>query len=175
MKNTFIVMLVILPLLSACASSPQRLRTQERGFRAVPSELAGVNWLRTPVDVLNSPLKDESIIWVGIIKDVLIKNEDSIEIEWLCEHLSFADPGPDAIKRRPVTVHKGQGLFAVSLILPEMTMEDANRFKSEHTATPHYMLVGGRFLGFIQREGKQVPFLYVLRFGIGPRLAVFQE
>jgi hypothetical protein len=53
----------------------------------------------------------------------------------------------------------------------DMTMEQAMKFKREHTESAHLMLAGGTFVGFVERNGRQVPFLYTLRFGLGPNLA----
>jgi len=66
----------------------------------------------------------------------------------------------------------GHGHFALSLIVDDMTTEQAMKFKREHTKSPHYMLVGGTFAGFVERNDRQVPFLYTIRFGLGPNLAV---
>ena len=142
-------------------------------FRAVPPELVGVDWKRTPNDVLRSPVKDEPLIWLGVVREVFVSHKDAkIEIEWNCEHLAFAEPGPEAISSRPIKVREGRGYFALSLVLGDMTTEQAMKFKREHTESPHYMLVGGTFAGFVERNGRQVPFLYTLRFGLGPNLAV---
>jgi hypothetical protein len=122
---------------------------------------------------LHSPINDEPLIWLGIIKDVFVSPKgDKMEIEWLCEHLAFAEPGPEAISFRPIKAHEGRGGFSMSLIVEDMTMDQAIKFKKEHTESPHYMLVGGTFAGFVERNGRQVPFLNTLRFGLGPKLAV---
>ena len=143
------------------------------GFRVVPPELAGVDWKRTPNDVLHSPVKDEPLIWLGVVRDVFVSHKDGkIEIEWYCKYLAFADSGPAAISTRPIKAREGHGYFALSLIVADMTTERAMKFKREHTESPHYMLGGGTFAGFVERNGRQVPFLYTLHFGLGPNLAV---
>jgi hypothetical protein len=146
---------------------------ESSGFHVVPPELAGVDWKRTPNDVLRSPAKDEPLIWLGVVRDVFVSHKDSeIEIEWNCEHLAFVEPGPTAISTRPIQARAGDGYFALSLIIRDMTTEQAMKFKREHTESPHYMLVGGTFAGYVERNGRQIPFLYTLRFGLGPKLAV---
>lgn len=60
----------------------------------------------------------------------------------------------------------------MSLIVGDMAMEQAMRFEREHTESPHYMLVGGTFAGFVGRNGREVPFLHTLRFGLGPNLTM---
>jgi hypothetical protein len=52
-------------------------------------------------------------------------------------------------------------------------MEQALNFKKEHTSTPHYILVGGKFDGLVERQGMRVPFLYP--FGLGPDLAIIEK
>jgi len=37
------------------------------------------------------------------------------------------------------------------------------------------MLAGGKFDGFVEREGIRVPFLYMSLFGLGPNLAIIQK
>lgn len=149
-----------------------RAEKDNESFRKVPLELAGVDWERTPDDVLANAEKDEPLIWLGMVKDVSVNGKDGkIEIEWVCEHLEFVESGPEAISVRPIKARHGHGYFALSLILDDMTMDQAMKFKREHTESPHYMLVGGTFLGFVDRGGRQVPFLYALRFVLGPNLA----
>ena len=174
-KLSFALLIVLLPLV-ACAPIQTKQDRSRNSFRSVPAELTGVDWKRTPNDVLNRPIKDEPLIWVGIVRDVFVSHkEGKIEIEWLCEHLSFAEPRPEAISIRPIKARPGLGYFALSLIVSDMTTEQAMKFKNEHTASLHYMLVGGTFAGFVERDGKRVPFLYTLRFGLGPNLAIMIE
>ena len=166
-------LLLILFLFVGCASAPNMPAKESSGFRVVPPELAGVDWKRTPDEVLRSSVKDEPLIWLGVVRDVAVTRKDGkIEIEWYCEHLAFTEPGPGAILTRPIKAREGHGYFALSLIVGDMTTEQAMKFKREHTESPHYMLVGGTFSGVVERSGRQVPFLYTLRFGLGPNLAV---
>jgi len=166
-------LLLIFMLLPGCASVPRTPAKQSSDFREVPPELAGVDWKRTPDDVLRSPTTGEPLIWLGLVRDVFVSHKDGeIEIEWNCEHLAFVEPGPTAISTRPIKGREGHGYFALSLIIRDMTTEQAMKFKREHTESPHYMLVGGTFAGFVERNGRRVPFLYSLRFGLGPNLAV---
>lgn len=149
---------------------------ESRSLRQVSPEVVGTNWNRAPEDVLASPLKDEPLIWIGAVKNAFVKKlNDKIEIEWLCEHLAFSEPGPDAISVRPIKVRKGRGHFALSIISSDMPMEQAMKFKKEHTDSPHYILVEDKFAGFEEIEGMKVPSLYVYRFGMGPDLAEIIE
>ena len=174
-KAIRIALLILIFTMTSVALSPAAEK-EEKGFHSVPSELTGLDWKRTPFAVLNSPVKNESLIWVGLVKSVYVSQKDGkTEIEWLCEHLSFVKPGPSAISVRPIEVRKGEGRFALSLVLEGMAIERALKFKEEHTSSPHYILVGGKFDGVVEREGRQVPFLYTLRFGMGPKLAVMKE
>ena len=170
------IILLLLLIVTACVPTQQKRDKESNSFRAVPEELAGVDWKRTPDEVVVAPLKDEPLIWLGIVKDVSVKQKDNrIEIEWLCQYLHFAEPGPAAISVRPMKARTGEGYFASSLILEKMTMERAKELQREHTATQHYMLVGGKFDGFVQRKGVRVPFLYTYRFSLGPDLAVIEK
>ena len=83
---------------------------EEKGFYSVPQELTGLDWKRTPISVLNNPVKDEPIIWVGLVKNVYVSKKDGkTEIEWFCEHISFVKPGPSPISVLPIGVRKGDG------------------------------------------------------------------
>jgi len=176
MKTLPFILLIVLLSLVACAPIQTKLDRTRNSFRSVPAELAGVDWKRTPNDVLNRPIKDEPLIWIGIVRNVFVSHkEGKIEIEWLCEHLRFSEPGPEAVSIRPIKARPGLGFFALSLVVSDMTTEQAMKFKNEHTASPHYMLVGGTFAGFVERGGRRVPFLYTLRFGLGPNLAMMTE
>jgi len=176
MKTFSLILLMVLLLLVACAPIQTKQDRSRNSFTSVPAELTGVDWKRTPNDVLKKPIKDEPLIWAGIVRDVFVSHkEGKIEIEWLCEHLSFAEPGPEAISTRPIKARPGLGYFALSLIVSDMTTDQVMKFKNEHTASPHYMLVGGTFAGFVERDGRRVPFLYTLRFGLGPNLATVAE
>jgi hypothetical protein len=160
--------LLIFLVLAGCVSAPKMPPKESCGFRAVPPELTGVDWQRTPDDVLHSPAKDEPLIWLGLVKGVSVNHKDGkFEIEWYCEHLAFAEPGPAAISIRPIKAREGHGYFALSLILEDMTAEQAMKFKREHTESPHYMLVGGTFAGIVERNGRQIPFLYTLHLAWG--------
>ncbi len=163
-------------LMTACMTVPATTGGKEKGFLSVPPELAGVDWKRTPEAVLSNPVKDEPLIWLGIVRKVDVTQRDKkIEIAWYCEHLSFVEAGPPAIGKRPIKAKEGKGFFALSLILDDMSIEQALKFKKEHTASPHYALVGGKFDAVIEREGRPIPFLYTLRFGMGPNLAVIED
>ena len=125
---------------------------------------------------MSNPIKDEPLIWVGLIKEVTVTNRgNEIEIEWLCEHLAFNEPGPAAIAVRPIKVHKGSGFFALSIVSKEMPLERALEFKKQHTSSPHFVLAGGTLYSIIERKGHKVPFIYTLRFGMGPELAKIIE
>lgn len=168
--------LLSLLILTACAAVPNQSAEENSSFRKVPTELTGVNWKRTPNDVLRSPEKDEPLIWLGVVKDVFVSQKDGkIEIKWFCNHLVFAEPGPEAIIIRPIKARQGQGYFSLSLVIGDMTMDQAMRFKKEHIDSPHYMLAGGRFAGFVKMNEKQIPFLQTLRFGLGPDLVTLLE
>jgi hypothetical protein len=137
MKKRSSILLLILLLFAGCASAPKMPVRESIGFRAVPPELAGVDWNRTPDDVQRSPVKDEPLIWLGIIRDMSVTDKDGkIEIEWYCEHLLFVEPGLTAISSRPIKAQPGQGYFALSLVIGDMTTEQAVKFKREHTGSP---------------------------------------
>jgi hypothetical protein len=175
MRKISYSLLLVLLFLVGCASVPSMPAKESSDFRAVPPELVDVDWKRTPNDVLRRPVKDEPLIWLGVVREVFVSHKDGkVEIEWFCEHLSFVEAGPAAISGRPIKARKGEGHFALSLILNDMSIEQALKFKTEHTASPHYILVGGNFAGVVEREGIRVPFLYALRFGLGPNLAVME-
>jgi hypothetical protein len=130
------VLLFVLLALAGCVTAPKLPPKENSGFHGVPSELTGVDWKRTPNDVLRSPVKDEPLIWLGVVKGVSVNHkEGKIEIEWYCEHLSFAEPGPAAISIRPVKARDGDGYFALSLILEDMTIEQAMKFKRAYRVT----------------------------------------
>jgi hypothetical protein len=144
-------------------------------FTQLPQELSTVDWTRTPEDVLNSPKKNEPLVWVGQVQEVLLsQNGSKVEILWLCKHLRFAEPGPAAISKRPIKVKTGDRLFAVSLVAENMSMEEARKFQREHTGSAHYLLAGGTFPSFVESHGAKVPLLNTLRMGLGPKLADFQ-
>jgi hypothetical protein len=168
--------MLCLLLIGACTPTQEKRRDEGNSFRTVPDELREVNWSRTPNIVMQTPLKDEPLIWLGVVKDVSVKQKDNkIEIEWLCQYLNFANPGPAAISVRPMKAQPGEGYFALSLILEKMTLEKAKELQKEHLATPQYMLAGGKFDGFVQRKGMRVPFLYTYRFSLGPNLAIIEK
>ncbi len=176
MKTLSYIALLSFLLLAACVTTPRKMGTEERSFLTVPPELAGADWKRTPTAVLDSPVKNEPLIWLGMVRDVHVGQKGGrAEVEWLCEHLSFAQPGPAAISVRPIRAHKGEGYFVVSLIIDDVTAEQGVKFKAMHTASPHYILVGGKYSDVVEREGKQLPFLYALRLSLGPNLSVMEE
>jgi hypothetical protein len=134
-----------------------------------------VDWTRTPEDVLNSLNKDEPLVWVGLVEEVLVSQKGSqVEILWICKHLRFAEPGLAAISRRPIKVKEGAGSFAVSLVVDGMSLEEARQFQREHTTSPHYLVAGGTFQSFVENHGQKVPFLKTIRMGLGPKLAAFR-
>ena len=164
--------LVLIFVLAACAS-PQNLKDRE-GFTQLPQELRGVDWTRTPEDVLDSPKEGEPLVWVGQIEEVEVKQQDTkVEIGWICRHLEFADPGPAAISKRPIRVKKGAGYFALSLTIADMSIARAREFQREHTQSPHYLLAGGTFCSMIDRHGRKIPFLITQRISFGPELVEF--
>lgn len=172
MKKLFYIVIFSLFFISACSTSHKQTTEESRSIRQVSPEVVDADWNRTPKDVLENPIQDEPIIWVGIVKNVFVKEQNGkIEIEWVCEHLAFYEPGPAAISVRPIKVCKGQGYFVLSLIIGDMTMEQAMKFKKEHTATKHYILVEGKFTGFEEIDGMKVPFLFTYHFGVGSDLA----
>lgn len=176
MNSKIIILLSLFLFLSACSVMQKKLNEDDGSFRTVPIELTDFDWKRMPVDVVANPRPDEPLIWLGVVKDVMIIPKDGkIEIKWFCQHLSFADHSPHAISTRPIKARPGKGYFIVSLIIEQMTMEEAMNFKHEHTATPHYMLAGGKLDAIVEREGIQVPFLHTLKFGLGPNLAVVEQ
>lgn len=144
-------------------------------FTQLPPELSAVVWTRTPQDILRSPQVGESLVWVGQVEEVLIsQNGSKVELLWVCKHLRFANPGPAAISQRPIKVETGDGTFAVSVVAENMSVEQARKFKREHTASPHYLLAGGTFQSFVEHRGIKIPFLHTLRMGLGPQLATFK-
>ncbi|MBN1380677.1 MAG: hypothetical protein JXA41_03270 [Deltaproteobacteria bacterium] len=177
MTRKVFYIIITLFLISSCATTSSQTREAgKNSFRDVPPELEGVNWIKSPNDVISNPIKDEPLIWVGLIKDVTVSNKgNEIEIEWLCEHLAFTEPGPAAITVRPIKVHKGSGHFALSIVSNEMPMERALKFKQQHTSSPHYVVAGGTFYSIIERNNRKVPFLYTLLFGMGPDVAKIIE
>ena len=176
MKKTRYPIFLVLLAGIACTSIHQERVRKSSDFRTVPSELIGVDWNRTPRDVLTNPIRNEPLIWVGVVRDVVVQEKDGeIEIEWLCEHLMFYEPGPSAISVRPIKTRKGEDLFVLSLIIKDMSIDRAKKFQRDHTAKPHYMLAGGKLAGFVERQGRRVPFLYTYRFGLGPDLAIIEK
>ena len=175
MRKIFYTILILL-LVTSCANAPSQNGKGSHSFRDVPPEWGKINWGKTPNDVIRDPIKDEHLIWVGLVRNVSVTNKgDKIEIEWFCEHLAFTELGPAAISTRPIKTHKGQGYFVFSIIVSEMSMAQAMKFKKEHTSSPHYVLAGGTLDSLVEREGKKIPFLYVLRSGWGPDLAKIIE
>ncbi len=175
MEKAINIAVLVFMLLVLAISVFAAAEKEDKGFHSVPPELAGLDWKRTPVAVLNNPVKDEPLIWLGLVKNVFVSQKDGkTEIEWFCEHLSILKAGPTAILVRPIKARKGEGYFSLSIVLDGRTNERALKFKEEHTSSPHYILAGGKFDGVVEREGKQVPFLYTLRFGMGPNLALIE-
>lgn len=171
MLDKKVISIGLLVLLVASCTSGQPPKTSEN-FTRLPPELSTVEWTRNPEDVAANPRKSEPLVWVGLVKEVLIYQQGTkIEIDWLCQHLRFAEPGPEAISKRPIKVRKGTGLFGVSLVLENMSVEDARKFQAEHTRTPHYLLAGGTFETVKDWKGSKIPFLNTLRMGLGPKLA----
>lgn len=169
-RNIFYIIVTLLLIASCGTIANQTRKAGSNSFRDVPPELESVNWIKSPNDVMSHPIKDEPLIWVGLIKEVTVSNKGN-EIEWLFEHLAFTEPGPAAIATRPIKVNKGYGCFALSIVSKEMPLERALEFKQQHTASPHYVLAGGTFYSIIEKKGRKVPFLYTLGFGMGPDLA----
>jgi hypothetical protein len=160
-------------VISSGGSSAQPTK-QSDNFTQLPPELSAADWNRTPEDVLASPKKDEPLVWVGQVTEVSVyQNGSKIEINWLCKHLKFVDAGPAAISSRPIKVKGGAGLFSVSLVAENMSIEQAMKFKAEHTRIPHYLLAGGIFSSVIDWHGAKIPFLQTSRMAIGPKLAEF--
>jgi len=160
----------------ACGTVQKTEGDNRKSFRTVPPALIKVDWHRTPTDVLSNPVQDEPLIWAGIVEHVYVRPRDGkIEVEWFCKHFRFCRPGPKAISVRPIEVKEGEGYFTLALTLKDISLKQAERFQKEHTLTPHYMLAGGIFLGIAQREGRKVPLLRVLRFGLGRDLAVLAD
>jgi hypothetical protein len=176
MKKLIYISLLIFMFAVACTPAVKITERDEKDLRSVPSELSGLDWKRTPMSVLSNPIMEEPLMWLGLVKNVSVTEEDNkTKIEWFCEHLSFVETGPAAISGRPIKARKGEGDFAISLIMTDMTKEQALKFKSEQTSTAHYILVAGKFDGFVEREGRRIPFLYSLRFDLGRNLAVMTE
>jgi hypothetical protein len=175
MVDRKVISIGLLMLIVAGCTSAQPPKASE-GFTQLPPELSAVKWTRNPHDVLDNPTKGEPLVWVGLVKEVLVYQQGTkIEIDWLCVHLRFADPGPEAISKRPIKVRQGRGLFGVSLVTENMSLEDARKFQAEHTRTPHYLLAGGTFEAVQDWKDSKVPFLTTLRMGLGPKLAELVE
>lgn len=171
LRNLLVVLLFV-----GCAMPPGTSERNDGGFRTLPPDLPSPNWTSTPVSVLKSPVKNEPLVWLGLVKNVYVSEKrGKVEIEWLCEHLVFLEPGPAAISVRPIRARKGQGYFAVSLIADGMPVERAMQFKANHTGLRHYLLVGGKFAGLVDRDGRRVPVLSTLRLDIAANLAVVAD
>ncbi|MDY6951076.1 MAG: hypothetical protein SWE60_06170 [Thermodesulfobacteriota bacterium] len=170
---------VFVPLLLcmvSCGTVQKKEGDHSKGFRTVPPPLIEADWERTPTDVLSNPVEDEPLIWAGIVAHVYVRARDGrVEVEWLCKHLRFCKPGPRAISVRPVEVKEGEGYFSLALRLKSISLKQAERFQKEHVLTPHYMLAGGTLKEIVEREGRKVPLLQVLRFGLGRDLAVLAD
>ena len=158
--------------MSTCATVPP-VRGAE-SFTQLPQELNAVDWTRNPEDVLADPKEGEPLVWVGQVTEVLVYRKGSkIEIDWLCKHLKFVEAGPLAISTRPIKVKEGAGLFGVSLVVEDMSMEQAKKFQAEHTENPHYLLAGGTLVGVNDWKASRIPFLKTSLMSLGPRLVEF--
>ena len=166
--------LCLLWLLWACAAV-QSARGAEN-FTQLPKELSAVDWTRSPEDVLADPKEGEPLVWVGLVTEVLVYRRGSkIEIDWLCKHLKFVKAGPLAILTRPIKVKEGAGLFGVSLVSEDMSMEQAKKFQAEHTQTPHYLLAGGTLAGVNDWKGSKIPFLHTSLMNLSSKLVEFAK
>lgn len=165
----------LLLFLGSCAST-QVENNGSPDFTQVPDELAAVDWSRSPRDTLVNPKEDEPVVWVGVVKEVLVyKNAANVEIDWLCQYLRFVQSGPAAISKRPIAVRKGTGLFGVSLVVENMSLDEAKKFQIDHTHIPHYVLVGGRLAAVQDWKGDKIPFVKALRMSLGPKLVDLAE
>jgi hypothetical protein len=170
-----IIALVLFLIFLISYTSTQRAN-ESRDFTQLPSELSAVDWTRTPEDIVTNPKKSEPLVWIGLVKEVLVyQKEAKVEIDWVCQHLTFVDPSPAAISKRPIRVRKGSGVFGVSLVMENMSLDEAKKFQTQHTLTPHYLLAGGTFGGMKDWKGSKVPFINTSGMAVGPKLAQFKE
>ncbi len=130
----------------------------------VPAELGVINWNLTPAAVLAEGKTGQSVVWLGTIEKVTAKPRgEETEVEWLCRHLRFAEPGPAAIARRPIPVTRdANGLFVVDLIIKAPT-EAAETIQEHFAGAGQYLLVAGRVEDVVTRDGSSAVVLHAAR------------
>ena len=162
-----------LVLLASCATP----RDKHRAPFELPANFGPVAWTTTPADVIATPQKDTSVVWVGQITDFTYAEHDNgLEIEWICDSLPIAAAGPEAIRRRPISVgDRTNGRFLVNLVQVGMTDDKAKALKRQYEAAPHYVLVAGTVDAVVDRGGIPTVFLYTKAFELSKSLVTYAQ
>lgn len=173
MKSRMVSCALVLALI-LLFTAQMTIASDKDKFTKVPETLSGVNWNRTPIDVIASPKNGEPLIWVGHIEDAKVCQRDKkVEIEWLCKHYKFANPGEEAIVTRPMSVLNDSGGYFVVSLVSEMPIERAMKFARNHKENSHYLLVAGTMDSIVDRNGKKAVFVYTHRMDVGASLVTF--
>ena len=162
-----------LVLLASCATSYEG----QRAPFELPPNFGPVAWTTSPADVVATAQRDTSVVWVGKISDfTYVEHDDGLEMEWVCESLPIADPGSEAIRRRPISVgNRANGRFLVNLVQVGMTDDTAKALKHQYEAAPHYVLVAGTVDAIVDRNGIPTVFLYTKAFELSESLVTYAQ
>ncbi len=176
-------LLFLLFLIPACTSIHEpvheQVQSQEtRRFTSLSQKLTRVEWLRTPEDAVIAPKPGEQFVWVGQLFDMSVRLKmlpDIVRIEYLCQHLYFANPGPESISMRPIkAIHDGKGYFLVVLDV-KMPIEVARELEEEQLRWRPYLLVGGTFDSVVEIQGKEAAFIVIEEFELDEQLIEFVD
>lgn len=126
----------------------------------LPSGFNPVAWSYSPAEAVRAPGDQRAVVWLGQVESVTSKAEGGkVVVEWLCRHLEFASPGPDAISATPVRFRNAtSGYFVVNIVL-EAPAETAASLRDQFEEAGRYILAAGRAAGVVRSGGRTAAFL----------------
>ncbi len=175
MKRSSLV-LVLIGLL--VVSFPTAAFSGEKPERVteVPETVGEVNWDFTPSQSQEEKDLGRGMVWTGLVEDMLMEAEDDkVSVVLICRHLSFSEPGPQAIAMRPIQARETKtGFFGVFFDI-YTPMDEVVKLKEEIMGETHYVLAAGVLDSVVKLADQSIPLLMPHSMEINARMVQLES
>ncbi len=170
MKRSSVVFVLVcmlafsLPVAGFSAEKPERVTE-------VPETVGEVTWDFTPSQSVDSRDLGRGMVWAGAVEDMLMEEDgDKVSVVLICRHLSFTDPGPQAIATRPIQARESKtGFFGVFFDI-YTPMDEVVKLKEEIMGEPHFLLAAGVLDSVVHLAEQAIPLLMPHSMEINARM-----